>query len=205
MEYMIYNKYFLYQFENLQYELIRPTFKSGLIKFASIFFSGLFFAVTVIGIGYNFFRSPKELMQQREIEQYELQFSILQNRLDRLDKVAGDLQERDDNIYRIIFEAEPIPAEIRKAGIGGANRYSKLMGFKNSELILNTSKKAEELSNQLYVQSKSFDEVFELARMAVSPSEQGKGIGNILIQTCLTKLKNIKISDGKLKLNITFH
>tara|TARA_R110001599_G_scaffold80029_2_gene216519 strand:+ start:2057 stop:2512 length:456 start_codon:yes stop_codon:yes gene_type:complete len=38
---------------------------------------------------------------------------------------------------------------------------------------------------------KESDDVFELARMAVSPNEQGKGIGNILIQSCLTKLKSI--------------
>lgn len=156
----------IYRFneEKLHYELIKPTFKSSLLKIVSFIFTGLFFGAIVIAIAYNFFSSPKELIQQRELDQYELQFSILNDRLERLDKVAGDLQERDDNIYRVIFEAEPVPKEIRDAGIGGADRYSKLKGFKNSDLILATSKKVDELSNKLYVQSKSFDDVFELAR-----------------------------------------
>lgn len=156
----------IYRFneDNLQYELIKPTFKTGLLKVISIIFSGLFFASIVIIVAYNFFRSPKELMLQRENQQYELQLSIITDRLERIEKVTKDLQERDDNIYRIIFEAEPIPEDVRKVGIGGADRYSKLKGFKNSALIINTVKKTDELSNKLYVQSKSFDDVFEMAR-----------------------------------------
>lgn len=157
-------KVYRFNEENLKYELIKPTFKSGFLKVISIIFSGLFFASIVIIVAYNFFSSPKELIQQREIEQYKLQLSIISDRLERLDKVASDLQERDDNIYRVIFEAEPIPEEVRKAGIGGADRYSKLKGFKNSALIINTEKRIDELTNKLYVQSKSFDEVFDMAR-----------------------------------------
>ncbi len=155
---------YLFNKENLQYELFRPSFKAGLLKVVSIVILGLFFAAGILFIAYNFFSSPKELVQQREIEQYSLQFSILNDRIEQLEKVSDNLQERDDNIYRVIFEAEPIPEEIRKAGIGGADRYSKLKGFKNSELVIATSQKMDELSNKMYVQSKSFDDVFEMAR-----------------------------------------
>ncbi|MFH0999239.1 MAG: M23 family metallopeptidase, partial [Bacteroidota bacterium] len=92
------------------------------------------------------------------------QLDILNDRMNRLEKVAMDMQERDDNIYRVIFEAEPVSADIREAGMGGADRYSKLKGFKNSDLIVSTVKKMDELTNKLYVQSKSYDEVFEMAK-----------------------------------------
>jgi len=157
-------KIYRFNAENLQYELIKPTFKSGLIKGISFVFVGLFFVSVVMSISYNFFKSPKEIVLQREIDQYRLQYSILNDRLDRLENVANNLQERDDNIYRVIFEAEPVPDEIREAGMGGSDRYSKLRGFKNSDLIIHTNQMIDELSNKLYVQSKSFDEVFELAR-----------------------------------------
>ncbi len=150
--------------EHLRYELIRPTFKSRLAKVLSIVFMGLLFAVVVMSIAYNLFSSPKERIQQREIEQYKLQLSMINDRMERLEKVAEDMQERDDNIYRVIFEAEPIPSEIREAGIGGSDRYSKLKGFKNSDLIVSTVKKLDELTNKFYIQSKSFDDVFELAK-----------------------------------------
>lgn len=157
---------FFYRFnhENLQYELIKPTIKTKLAKLLYTVFSGLFFSAIVILIAYNFFDSPKELILQREIDQYKLQLDILNDRMNRLEKVAMDMQERDDNIYRVIFEAEPVSADIREAGMGGADRYSKLKGFKNSDLIVSTVKKMDELTNKLYVQSKSYDEVFEMAK-----------------------------------------
>ena len=69
-----------------------------------------------------------------------------------------------DNIYRVIFEAEPIAEEIRKAGFGGVNKYSYLEGFSNSELLTKIDKKFDILTKQLYIQSKSFDQVIELTK-----------------------------------------
>ena len=156
----------VYHFDNekLKYELVKPTLKTHLIKAISINISGLIFTGVILLIAYNLFNSPKELIQKREIEQFQLQYSILQDRMELLEKVARDLQERDDNIYRVIFEAEPISDAVRQGGIGGSDRYSKLKGYSNSNLIINTSKKMDELSNKFYIQSKSFDDVFNMAR-----------------------------------------
>jgi len=50
--------------------------------------------------------------------------------MDQVNEVLEDIQRRDDEIYRIVFEAEPIADNIRKAGFGGVNRYKQLEGFK---------------------------------------------------------------------------
>ena len=88
----------------------------------------------------------------------------MNDQFDRVTKLIGDLQDRDDNIYRVIFEAEPIPSSIRQAGIGGVDRYEKLKGYSNSDLIIETQKRMDKILGQLYVQSKSFDDVFDLAK-----------------------------------------
>lgn len=157
-------KLYFFNQQTLQYEKVKPTIKNRLMRVLSVVFTGVLFAGAVILIAYNFFNSPKELMQQREIEQFKLQTQILGEKLDRLEKVADNLQDRDDNIYRIIFEAEPVAKEIRQAGIGGSDRYEKLKGYKNSDLLINTTKKLDQLSNRLYVQSTSYDEVYDLAK-----------------------------------------
>src|SRR3546814_20010445 len=74
-----------------------------------------------------------------------------------MEVVLTDLQDRDNNIYRVVFEAEPIPLEIRQAGFGGVNRYKHLENFDYSGIMVSTTKKLEQLSSQLYVQSKSYD------------------------------------------------
>jgi murein DD-endopeptidase MepM/ murein hydrolase activator NlpD len=118
----------------------------------------------VIILAYNFLSSPREKVLQNEIEQYKLQYKILNDRLDRIQKVLADVQDRDDNIYRVIFEAEPIPSEVRKAGFGGVDRYEHLTGMANSDIIINTAKRLDQITSQLVVQSKSYDEVFKLAK-----------------------------------------
>ena len=155
-----------YQFntKSLKIEKIHVTLKERVKRLLSVLAFGLVFSAMVIGIAYNFFSSPKEKMLQREIEQYKLQYKMLNDRLGLFSAVLDDLQDRDDNIYRVIFEAEPVPNSVRKAGYGGADRYTRLEGYKNSEIIKNTTKKLDVITSRLYVQSKSFDEVFSLAK-----------------------------------------
>ena len=107
--------------------------------------------------------TPKEIIQSRELENYELQFNLLNLKLNQVETVLENIQERDNNIYRIYFEASPIPTEQRKAGFGGVNRYSDLEGYKNSDLIINTSKRLDILTKQLVLQSRSLDEIEHLA------------------------------------------
>ncbi|MBL4658325.1 MAG: M23 family metallopeptidase, partial [Flavobacteriales bacterium] len=125
---------------------------------------GLIFAAGFIALTYTIFDSPKEKMLQREIAQLTFQYEILNSRSDQIALVMEDLQTRDDDIYRVIFEAEPIPNEIRKAGIGGINRYTNLRGFNNSEIMEYTTGRLDQISKQLYIQSKSLDDVFEMAK-----------------------------------------
>jgi len=150
--------------ETLELERVRLKGKDLLKRGGYYLLGGVVFATVVLFFAYTFFNSPKELMLSRENQQYALQLELMNNRLEQLSSVLKDIEERDDNIYRTIFEAEPVPAEERQAGIGGADRYAHLKGYKNTQLITETAMKIDQLSRELYVQSKSFDDVYNLAR-----------------------------------------
>ncbi len=122
------------------------------------------FAVIVVVVFSTFFDSPKEKQLKREISQLELQYKLLGNRMNRVDQVLAELQAKDDDIYRVIFEAEPIPSTVRNAGFGGVNRYRELERLENSEIVIGTTKRLDELTKKLVVQSRSFDEVIALAK-----------------------------------------
>jgi len=126
--------------------------------------TGLVFATITIILAFKYFPSPREKQKQREIEELTLQFELLNSRMNEVAEVLDDIETRDNNIYRTIFEAEPIPASIRKAGFGGVHRYKELQGYKNSDLMVETSKRLDRISKQLYIQSKSFDEVVKLVK-----------------------------------------
>jgi len=122
------------------------------------------FAVIVIVLFTSFFDSPKEKQLKREIAALELQYKVLGKRMAHVDQVLAELQEKDDDIYRVIFEADPIPSSVRNAGFGGVNRYKNLEQLDNSEIVISTTKRLDELTKQLVVQSRSFDEVIALAK-----------------------------------------
>ena len=150
--------------KSLTFERAHVTLKKRLLYFFTHLSTGVVFAAVVLILAYNLLDSPKERAQKREIEQMKLQYRMLNDQLDRVTKLIADLQDRDDNIYRVIFEAEPVPSSVRQAGIGGVDRYEKLKGYDNSQLLIETQKTMDKILSQLYIQSKSFDEVFELAK-----------------------------------------
>ncbi|HIB37575.1 M23 family metallopeptidase [Mesonia sp.] len=107
--------------------------------------------------------TPKEKAMRRELQNMELQYEVLNKKMTQAQKVLAEVQNRDNNIYRVYFEANPIPEEQRKAGFGGINRYKDLEGYDNSELIMETAKRLDILQKQIVVQSKSLDEIANLA------------------------------------------
>ena len=156
-------KYY-YDTKTLSYKRIEL---SGLNKLKRLFYfliGSAFTGLIMVIVFFQFFDSPKEKRLNREIDALTSQYEIVDDKLRQVELVLDDVQNRDDNIYRVIFEADPIPKSIRKAGYGGVNRYENLKGLNNSDLIINTSEKVDQISKQLYIQSKSFDDIIELAK-----------------------------------------
>ena len=126
--------------------------------------SSLIMASMMTFIVFLFIDSPKEKKLKREIYNLELQYSAILEDLHNAELVLDDIQKRDDNIYRMIFGIDPIDESIRKAGFGGINRYEQYKGYTYSELIIESKKNIDKLQKQLFIQSKSFDEVIHLAK-----------------------------------------
>ena len=122
------------------------------------------FILLVIYLNIPQIETPKEKALKRELQNMELQYGLLNKKMNQIQNVLANIEDRDNNIYRVYFEANPIPEEQRLAGFGGINRYKDLEGFDNSKLIIETSKRMDILTKQLVVQSKSLDEIAELAK-----------------------------------------
>ena len=156
-------KYY-YDTKTLSYKPIKLNSSEKIKGYFIFFLSSIILSFFILMIFYQFFDSPKEKKLKLEIQNLTSQYEVINNNMKQVEIVLDEIQDRDDNIYRVIFEADPIPTSIRKQGFGGVNRYEKLLGLSNSELIINTSKKIDQLTKQLYLQSKSFDEVIDLAK-----------------------------------------
>ena len=157
-------KYY-YDPETLSY---RPIQSGKTLKISNFFLflisSFLFGLFTLFGLlTTDFLNTPKELLLERELKNYEFQFDLLTQRLEQMEGVMTEIENRDNEIYRAYFEASPIPEEQRRAGFGGVNRYKSIEGFDNSQQIIETTKQIDILSRMLVVQSKSLEEIQQLA------------------------------------------
>jgi murein DD-endopeptidase MepM/ murein hydrolase activator NlpD len=155
-----------YQFDKrtLTYKKVTLSVQQVLWRVLSYVAAGAVFSAIVLVSFTAFFDSPKEKQLKREIAQLELQYKVMNDRMIKMNQVLAELQEKDDNIYRVIFEAEPIPRSMRDAGFGGVNRYQHLDAFTNTELIKETAMRLDRLTKKMVVQSRSFDDVIELAK-----------------------------------------
>ncbi|MBV5315706.1 MAG: M23 family metallopeptidase [Prolixibacteraceae bacterium] len=147
----------------LSYDKIVISFKTKLKRFLALFSTTLVSSVLIaVGI-LQFYESPRMRSLHKENERLLTQYELLYKDLATVEKVLDEIELRDNNLYRVVFESDPIPSTIRRAGFGGVNKYSQLESFDNSELVIKTAAKLDILSKQAYIQAKSYDEVLDMA------------------------------------------
>ncbi|WP_282162489.1 M23 family metallopeptidase [Ulvibacterium marinum] len=158
-------KYY-YDPDTLSYRKIEPKKSKRYWNIAFFFLGSLLFGLLclILLLNTNLINTPRELSLQREVKNYELQFELLNKKMEQIEEVLANIEDRDNNIYRLYFEANPIPEEQRRAGFGGINRYKSLEGFNNSEMVIATTKRLDIIKKQMAIQSKSLDEITKLAK-----------------------------------------
>lgn len=164
---------FIFNTKTLSYEKHIEPIGKRILKLLSMLSTSLVISVVFIFLVYRFVDSPKEKQLKREIANLELNYNLLNQRVNNINAVLNDLESRDDNIYRAIFEAEPLPDELRQSGFAGVNRYDKLDGFQYSDLIKQLTQKVDKLSKATVIQSRSYDDIWNLI------NNQEKMLGSI--------------------------
>jgi murein DD-endopeptidase MepM/ murein hydrolase activator NlpD len=149
--------------DSLSFDKIRLGIKALLLRFLAYFIGSLVVALIYWVIYASFFDSPKEKALKREVEQMTIQYDLIHREMANVESVLEDLQKTDDNLYRTIFDAEPIPSTLREGGIGGVNRYEALEGYNNSNLVIETASRLDKIRKKVVVQSKSFGHLIKLA------------------------------------------
>lgn len=126
--------------------------------------AGIVLGILFLFLFLTFFPSPREKQLLREKEAMQSQLEILNQQVDQMQIVMTDLQQRDDNLYRVLFGAEPIPLSIRQGTQQKISYYEQIAQMTNSQLSSDLTLKVDVLEKEMYVQAKSYDEVLEMAK-----------------------------------------
>ncbi|MGI9540650.1 MAG: M23 family peptidase, partial [Flavobacteriaceae bacterium] len=97
--------------ETLSYRPIHATNTNRISNFVLFILSSFLFGLfsLLILLNSDWINTPSEVAQKRLIQNYELQFDILNKKLTQIETVVDNIEERDNNLYRVYFEASPIP------------------------------------------------------------------------------------------------
>ncbi|MBP1676075.1 MAG: Peptidase [Bacteroidetes bacterium] len=150
--------------DTLSYEPIIHSFAHKLKQILLHLFSGISLGALFFFVFVSTIDSPEEKQLGLEKSRMQAQYKVLDRQFEEVQKVLNDLQQRDDNLYRVVFQAEPIPLEVRRSSAPNTQYYEQLLNMTNSEIVVASTKKMNEIRKQIYIQSKSYDELVNLSK-----------------------------------------
>ncbi|MGB0975808.1 MAG: peptidoglycan DD-metalloendopeptidase family protein [Prolixibacteraceae bacterium] len=149
--------------ETLSYDKVEINFKERMKRTAYFLGSSFIFALVISFLTTKLFQTDKELELIKKNEKLKNQFVLMNKDMKQMSEILKDVQYRDNNIYRVIFEADPIPSKLQEVNFDDVNKFAELSEVEDEKLTETTSAKINTLFKQLYIQSKSYDEVLDMA------------------------------------------
>jgi len=156
-------KYF-YNTQTLKYEKLVVSVRVKILRILGFLSAAIVTGIIFLSVAYRFLDSPKEKSLRREIDNMKEQYDALQQRMNEAKNQLVELQRRDNQIYRVIFEASPIPDSARAGKIEKDEELAQLQSFSSSDIIASTAALLQELMSRIRVQEKSYKEIDDLVK-----------------------------------------
>lgn len=158
------NPHYKYNRKTLKYERIDNTAGYHIRKVLRVAVLGVIIGASVFVALISLIPSPGQKRLAEENDRINSQYQLLSKQLDEALEIMSLIQERDDNFYRVMLQADSIPTALRMGNLKNTTRYDQWDNLRTGTIVKETSQKMDLLNRMLYMQSNSFDELVELAR-----------------------------------------
>lgn len=156
-------KYF-YNTQTLKYEKLVISLRVKVLRILGFVSAAIVTGFIFLSVSYRVLDSPKEKSLRRELEVMNERYEAMQGRMNDVKSQLSELEQRDNEIYRVIFEASPIPDSTRAGGAVKEEELSQLQSFSSSEIIASTGSMLNELVHRISVQAKSYEKIDDLVK-----------------------------------------
>lgn len=156
-------KYY-YNTDTHRFEKLEVPWHVRFLRVLGFISSALVTAAIIVGIAFQFLDSPKEKKMRNEIRVLREQYTSLHDELDNIDKSISELENRDNNIYRSVFESAPLPDSVRIGKKYSAIDPAQFAYTSSDVLIENVRNTVEALRNRVRVQQRSYDTLEHLVK-----------------------------------------
>lgn len=155
--------YYIYNPETDNFERVFPSINGRIWGFLRIGCLSLLIGIGLYFVIFYSFEAPTEQNLRKENAILKSQYNILNRRLDNSLKVMANIQNRDDNFYRVMMQMDPVGYGQRLAGLDNEKRYRELQNTPDAGLVRLLTQRLDLFERQLYAQSLSFDQLKETA------------------------------------------
>lgn len=156
-------KYF-YNPHSLDFEKVTTNVRGVVLRVFGFLSASIVAGIILMLAAYAYIDSPKERLLKRDIDNYKLQTRLLQKKMDELNRKIADLEDKDANIYRAIFEAEPMEFDSSLLRQNNDEQYDRLMAATESGKLLEVlNEKMSTLVARVEMQNRSFKQLAVMA------------------------------------------
>jgi murein DD-endopeptidase MepM/ murein hydrolase activator NlpD len=156
---------YYYDTETSEYRRVYRNPWMTVLKLMGITVVSLGLAVGMVVTYLAYFEVPSEIKLKNDIKELEFHFDKLNRQLLLLTDAIQAVEKRDDDVYRTVLGIDPIDKAVRNGGVGGVDRYEAIResDSKYADTYVDLYSKVDRLRRKLYIESKSQDELFQLA------------------------------------------
>ena len=156
-------KYY-YNTHTLRYEKLETPLRVRLLRLFGFIAASISAAIIIVAVAFQYIDSPKEKILQQENDDMKDNYGVLQERVQQLQKQMIELQNRDNNVYRSIFESTPIPDSARLKEMEKSKEVQLVQSMGESQLVKSLTEQLNTLSKRVAYQNKSYGAIDDMVK-----------------------------------------
>lgn len=156
-------KYY-YNTHTLRYEKLEVPLRVQLLRVFGFIAASIVTGFIIVAIAFRYIDSPKEKLLRQQNDDFRDNYAVLQERVKQLELQMDELENRDNNVYRSIFEAQPIPDSARVKDIETKKEVKLVQSMGETELVKSMTDQLNNLSLRLAYQTKSYTDIEDMVK-----------------------------------------
>lgn len=148
----------------MRFEKLETPLRVRLLQLFGFIAASIVTGIIIVLIAFRYIDSPKEKLLRQENEDLKENYAVLVERAKQLELQMDELENRDNSVYRSIFEADPIPDSARVKEIEKKKEVKLVQSMGETELVKSMTTQLNELSMRVAYQTKSYVEIEDMVR-----------------------------------------
>ncbi len=151
-------KYF-YNTHTLRYEKLITPLRVKILRIFAFIATAVVTAGIIVSIAFHYIQSPNEKRLSQQNADLRDDYGVLQQQVQQMQQKMNELEKRDNDVYRAIFESTPIPDSARLKQMEKNKEIKLVQGLSEDQLVKGMTAQLNNLIKRMAFESKSYGDI----------------------------------------------